>query len=184
MIIGLIGLKRSGKDTFADYIVNKYNYEKYSFAGPLKKACQIMFCLSDEQVNGELKEDIDPRFGLSPREILQFMGTEIMRESFPKISENYTVKESFWIYRFKIWYEKSNIRNLVISDVRFQDEVEMIKNMGGIVIKINNPKLNNVAVDVHKSENVDDLPYDYVIQNGGTFEEYYENIKKLVGKLS
>jgi len=86
-IIGLIGIKRSGKDTFADYIVEKYGYEKYSFAGPLKDACKIMFCLNNEQIDGNLKEVIDPRFGISPRHMFQFMGTEVMRELFPKISE-------------------------------------------------------------------------------------------------
>ncbi len=181
-IIGLIGLKRSGKDTFADYIVEKYGYEKYSFAGPLKDACKIMFCLNDEQIDGNLKEVIDPRFGISPRHMFQFMGTEVMRELFPKISEKYTVKESFWIHRFKIWYNDNKDKNIIVSDIRFQDEANAIKNLGGTLIKINNPRIQNI--DNHKSEkDVDNLQYDYIINNDETIENYYNNIEKLMTSI-
>jgi len=182
MIIGLISYKRSGKDTFADHIVKNYGYTKYSYAGPLKKACEVMFCLSEEQLDGNLKEVIDPRFGISPRQMFQFVGTEVMRELFPTISENYTVKESFWIHRFKIWYKDSNVKNLVVSDVRFPDEAQTIKDMGGILIKINNPHINNS--DNHQSEkNIDELQYDHLIQNDSTLEDYYNNIDTLISQL-
>ena len=59
MIIGLCGKKRVGKDTFADYLVDNYNFDKYAFANPLKEACRIMFCFNDEQLYGDQKEDFD-----------------------------------------------------------------------------------------------------------------------------
>ena len=45
MLIGLIGCKRTGKDTFVDYLVENYNYKKYSFAYKLK-----LIIFNDEQL--------------------------------------------------------------------------------------------------------------------------------------
>ena len=127
MIIGVTGRKRSGKDTFADYVINKYKNKivKYSFAKPLKEACRQMFCFNDEQLYGEEKEDYDSNWNTTCRKILQKFGTEIMRDYVPKLFPNLKIEKSFWIDRFKIWFNDWILNNpnglLVIADVRFID---------------------------------------------------------------
>ena len=74
--IGLLGNKGCGKDTLADYLVKDKNFIKYSFANPIKEIAKHLFNLSDEQLNGSHKETIDNRWNLSPRIILQRLGTE------------------------------------------------------------------------------------------------------------
>ena len=73
--VGILGKKGSGKDTLADYLVEHNGFIKYSFADPVKNIVNILFNLSDTQVNGYLKETVDERWGLSPRVILQRFGT-------------------------------------------------------------------------------------------------------------
>jgi len=62
MIIGFAGKKRSGKDTIANYLVNKYNFRRYAFGGPVKEVCRILFGFDDEQLYGDRKEELDGYF--------------------------------------------------------------------------------------------------------------------------
>ena len=80
MIVGLIGKKGHGKDTFADYLVQHYDFVKLSFAEPLKKVCKELFLLTDEQLYDPMeKEKVDERWGKSPRQLMQIIGTDILR---------------------------------------------------------------------------------------------------------
>lgn len=189
-IIGLCGNKRAGKDSFADHLISKYKtIQKYSFAGPLKKACQIMFCLSAEQIDGTLKETVDKRWGLSPRQIFQTFGTDLIRNEYPKLVPGSKVEKigsSFWVYRFQIWYEnwiKENPKKvLIITDIRFPDEFEVLKNMGGTIIKITRPSYS--INDNHISEkNISKINGDYHIINEGTLNEYQNKIEQLYLKI-
>ena len=66
IIIGLLGKKRSGKDTSGNYLIEKYNFVKYAFADPVKEICRILFDFSDEQLFGNKKEGVDFRWYLTP----------------------------------------------------------------------------------------------------------------------
>ena len=59
MIIAVIGKKRSGKDTLANYLVKNYNFKKYGFGDPVKEICKLMFGFSQEQIDTDLKEEQD-----------------------------------------------------------------------------------------------------------------------------
>lgn len=183
-LIGITGLKRSGKDTCGLFLINNHNYVKYSFAGALKNACSEIFMFDYEQTEGSKKEDHDERWNINPRKVFQRFGTEIFRDNleqfFPEMKH---IKHNFWIYRFKIWYEKQlelnpNIR-VVISDVRFQNEADIIKELGGILIKVYRKNLKNN--DTHSSEtNIMKIKSDFMIYNDSTIENYYENLKSIL----
>jgi hypothetical protein len=153
-IIGLSGFKRSGKSTFAKELVEKHNFVEYSFAQPLKKMTQDLFEFTNDQLENN-KEVIDNRWGYTPREIFQKMGSEIMRDYIPQVFPNFPFQNSFWIQKFIMFCD--NFRNnypdktgIVISDVRFTDEADMIRKMGGQIIRIEKPDLKNI--DNHISE--------------------------------
>lgn len=169
MLIGIIGKKESGKDTFGDYLVKNYQFQKYSFALPLKKVCKELFLLDDTQlVDHTLKETIDIRWNMTPRQMLQKVGTDLIRNN---------INEDFWIKHFHFWY-KQNKGNIVITDCRFQNEVDIIKELGGIIIKLNR-KTN--GIDQHISENVDTLNnIDYTIDNNETKQVFYQKIDELL----
>lgn len=189
MIIGLCGKKRVGKDTVAGYLVNKYGFVKYSFGQPIKEVAKIMFDFSDEQLNGNLKEKIDPRWGISPRQFFQNFGTEYMQYIFPEHfpdSLKVVPEKCFWVQRFVIWYNNEKKKNpdinVVIADVRFKHEIQVLKTMKSYLIKIDNNRINNL--DEHNSENeLNELKkddYNYIIHNNTSIDNLYKNIDTII----
>jgi hypothetical protein len=98
-----------------------------------------------------------------------------------------------WINRFKLWYngqidpnlliKQRSSSNVVVSDVRFPHEAEVIKELGGILIKIMRSAENNI-IDSHASEQeMDDIKFDYLIINDKTVRELHIEIDKLTGDL-
>lgn len=166
MIIGLAGKKGSGKDTLGKYLIEKYGFYRYAFGDPVKEVCRILFDFNNEQLYGELKETIDKRYGFSPRETFQKIGTDFGREYFQHLFPNFG--NNLWINIFK---RKYSGENLVITDIRFQNEVDVIHELGGKVFLIEN---NRVMNDEHISERLD-IKYDYLIKNNGSLQEFYEN---------
>jgi len=184
-LIGLSGKKRSGKDTAGNYLIEKYDYVQYSFAGPLKKACQEIFMFTDEQTEGHDKEILDDRWGVSARKVFQIFGTEMFRdklgEFFPEMEH---IKENFWTYRFEMWYAQQKQKDpnvkVVVTDIRFQNEATIVKKLGGRVIKVN--RNTGMSTDNHSSEkNIDLIKGDITIKNNGTLEEYYQELEKALG---
>jgi len=176
MIIGISGIKRSGKDTCADYLVDKYKFVKLSFAKPIKDACKILFGFSDDQLYGDTKEDIDNRWGASPRKVLQYVGTDLFRKQIGNIIPN--IGEDFWVRSLQYQcenYLKNNI-NITIADVRFQNEIDMIHSTGGYVIQLNRPSLSlddlhESETDIYKLKNID-----FNMTNDSSIEKLYEKI--------
>ena len=126
-LIGILGRKRSGKDSIGSYMLEKYNFNRYAFADPIKDILKIMFDLDEKQLN-ENKETIDERWGVSPRTILQNFGTEICRNDLSKYINNIKLdNETLWIKLFRIFYEKNKDKDIIITDVRFLDELNAIK---------------------------------------------------------
>ncbi len=189
VLLAVLGRKRSGKDTFSDYIIKKYGFIKYSFADPLKKGIQAFFNLSNEQLYDEkLKETIDERWGVSPRTLFQVIGTDIFQHSiksfFPELKGE---PRKHWVILFKEWYldliQKNPNAFVIVSDARFLHELNEIKNLGGIIIKIIRP-LSEKNSDLHQSEKeIDDIPdelINYKIKNDSTLESFYQKINDII----
>lgn len=188
MIIGLAAKKHSGKDTVADYIVEKYGFKKYGFGDPIKEIGRILFDFNDEQLYGSLKENIDKRWSIRPREFFQKFGTDygqlIMPQHFPKAFKDIEVRE-FWVKKFWIWYEseleKNPLLNVVIPDVRFVHEYNFLISKGAYIFKI---KRKQIHLDSHLSETeldkyMDDM-FHAIIENDGTKEELFDTVRELI----
>jgi len=174
-IIGLIGYKQSGKDTIADYLVKNYNYHKLSFAEPLKEICKILFNFDEEQLYGNKKEIIDINWNITPRQVYQFVGTHLFRNEIQKLLPN--INDNFWveILKQKIVKLLNENKKIVISDIRFLNELSMIKSFGSLIIKIT--RANNICVNDHESEKyIDIFNYDIAINNNGSINELYNDI--------
>lgn len=174
MIICLTAYKRAGKDTFADYIVKNYNFEKKSFADPLKEMCRALFLFNDDQLYGNSKEIIDERWNITPREALQKLGTEFVRENMTTYLPNLDCPPNeFWLKRFSLWYNENKHKNIIVADVRFENEAKLIKDLGGVVIRVRSVNdVNNV--DSHISENmIDTIPVDLEIFNNYTKDYFF-----------
>ena len=186
MLIGFSGKKGSGKSYFADYLVNNKLFIKLSFASPLKEITKILFNLSDEDVKDPIKKElINPKFNASPRELMQWLGTDIMREEFNK---KFDYSGSIWIdsVKDKVKTLLDNNKDVVIDDVRFQNEVDMIHSLGGIVINLRNDLDNtlNNSTSTHSSEN-QKLTFNYEFVNDKSYsntEDIYVNLDLLFNK--
>jgi hypothetical protein len=159
MIIGFVGFIGSGKDTAADYLVNFHGFRRDSFANTLKDAVAAVFGWDRVLLEGRTaearawREEVDTwwaeRLGiptLTPRWILQRWGTEVCRRGF---------HDDIWIASVENKMRKTT-DNIVISDVRFPNEIKAIHNAGGLVIRVKrdaDPEWYDAAVSVNAGPN-------------------------------
>lgn len=140
MIIGIAGYIGSGKDTIADYLVEKHGFERVSFASSLKDACANIFHWDREMLEGktkehrEMREQVDTWWserlgipGFSPRFALQYIGTDVLRKHFD---------DSLWILSLERSILNNPDRKVVISDLRFPNEFKMIKELNGVTVDV------------------------------------------------
>lgn len=178
MIIALGFKARVGKDTAADYLVERYGFTKIAFAGPLKEAAKIIYGLTDEQLYGDKKEVVDEFWGETPRQILQVAGTNALRTHH---------RQDIWVMATKKKIIVDPNRNWVISDARFINEADMVKSLSGYAVRIdaNFPGQQHIKTGEHISE-VEMLDYtnwDWVLQNNSTLEQFYDNIDDMMKGL-
>ena len=143
-----------------------------------------MFNLSEDQLYGDTKEEIDERWGMSPRTIIQRFGTEFGQYNIYKIYPELKTRiksRCLWISLFKQFMEKNKNKKIVISDVRFKNEVDFIDSVGGYIIKLNRP-LN--IIDNHISElEINTIPSQFIkttIDNDKTLTDLYNKIDNLL----
>lgn len=162
-VIGLAGEKGCGKDTA--YKLMKESLEKEGFkvtqiyfAEPLKDACAMWFDWDRELLDTDLEykesnimEDgtIDTACDLygwdKRRDALQRVGTEGMREG---------VDKDFWVKLQKLKIKQGHYDGYDIgflTDCRFFNEMNFVRDMDGITVKITNPDIIPDQ-DLHASE--------------------------------
>ena len=140
-LIGMMGLKGSGKDTVAKKIIYAEGgaWKKVAFADALKDAVAALFGWNRQLVEGdtpesrEWREKVDSYWerelgikDFSPRKALQMIGTDVMRNHF---------NEDFWIKALKRKILDST-NHIIVTDVRFPNEANMIKSMGGNIVQV------------------------------------------------
>lgn len=164
MLIGLTGAKFSGKSSVARELAAKHGFLELSFATPLKQVCNLLFGFSDEQLEDhELKEAVDPRWGFSPRYAMQRLGTNAIRENFGK---------DFWIKRLA--HQLPAQGNVVITDVRFDNEAEFVRSNHGYVVKI---ARSGLAQDDHLSESgIDPSLVSCTVLNDSSVEDLAQRV--------
>jgi len=156
MLFGIAGRKGHGKDACADIMVSTdpTNVVKVSFADPIKEACAALFSFSHAQLHDtKAKETVDPRWGITPRRAMQYLGTDLIQKHMdpllPGIGNKFFV-EAMRHRILNVW--QTNVDAIVIvSDVRFQHEVDVIHELGGYVLRVTRPSLDS-GLDTHASE--------------------------------
>lgn len=199
MIIGISAKAHSGKDLVGDYLVDKYGFKKVKFADKLKEI--VALCLSvprDMLENQEYKETILPSewwvfeipnleggvtvypyekykdeyhekflVKVTPRWLLQKIGTECFRN---------IISPMFWVNALFASFVDGV--DYVITDVRFPNEADKVKESGGTLIRLNR---DGCLLSSHKSEiALDSYDFDSVVDNNGTKEELYAKIDEIL----
>ena len=139
MIIGICGLIGSGKGTVADILVETHNFKKLSFADKLKDGVATIFGWDRAMLEGdtdesrqwrELKDDFwsnETKMEVTPRLVLQLFGTDCMRNGFD---------DGIWVSTIKKKLLENPTIDYVVPDVRFANEVDMIRDIGGQVWEV------------------------------------------------
>ena len=212
MIIGFVGLIGSGKDTAADYLVNFHGFRRDSFAGTLKDAVSAVFGWDRLMLEGRTaesrawREQVDTWWAqrlnmphLTPRWILQHWGTDVLRNHF---------NDDIWIASLEHKLQRST-DNVVISDVRFPNEIKAIRRAGGYIYWIQRgelPPWYQCALTENTTDEYDQWllqdahklmeqswpqvhnsewawvgqSFDAVIDNNHSVDELYDQLKNLV----
>jgi hypothetical protein len=170
----LIGLyspaPQSGKTTVANALVSAHGYQRVAFADPLKAmACRFLESLGYRQDEAERLVYIDkatkiPALGVSVRHLLQTLGTEWGRTC---------VSPDVWL---RCWTASAAQHpRVVVDDVRFTNEAELIRSMGGQVWLVVRPGVADSTG--HASEGgLTGWEFDRVIHNDGTIEELIHDL--------
>lgn len=171
MILGLSGYARSGKDTFADILVDKYDFKKVAFADKLRDCVYALnpYVVSEYSLNTlHLQEVIDhygwngyknTPWGEDIRRVIQNMGTEVGRD----------------ILGPNIWVDATMNslppeENIVFTDCRFPNEADAVRNSDGALVRISRPGVK--PVNAHTSETqLDDYDFDYRVVNDSTVKK-------------
>ena len=200
MIIGLIGLINSGKGTVGSMLIEQ-GFQHESFANSLKDATASIFNWDRAMLEGDTsasraqRETVDEWWNerlqipdFTPRVALQILGTDILRNHF---------HENIWVLSMEARIKDAK-QNVVITDVRFPNEVRSIRELGGKIVRIkrgDDPEWFSLAASDHESmpviyPNIHASEYswasttpDYLIDNKGTIEDLREIVNDLLEDL-
>jgi hypothetical protein len=178
MLLAFSGLKGSGKDTAAAVLIDEYGFEKVCFADALRESLLILDpwiptnteygLLPLSELIAEVGWDWAKREVPEVRRLMQIFGTEVGRG---------LMGDDVWV---EVLYSRfPNIgrdgHNYVITDCRFENEINFVHHRGGDVCWIERPGLIS---DGHASENsaLKDKA-DFILHNDDTIEEFQEDIR-------
>lgn len=184
ILIGIGGKARAGKDTVARYLVSEHGLYHASFARRLKKTVQVKFKLTDEECAEANKNKNIERWGLSFRILCQIEGTEAgWRMYDPMILKG----PSLWVrhiaHEWMIVQESENFQGMVLSDMRFQHELDWIKSQGGFGWKVLRPEADgDVGIKGHASETWEFEP-DAEILNNATIPDLFARTERQMRKV-
>lgn len=201
-IIGLSGFIGSGKGAVSDYLVEHHDFTRLNFSDALKDVVATVFNWPRDMLEGDTTESRawreipdeywSKRLGreMSPRLALQLVGTESFR---------YVIHPDIWVAVVEKKILDNKYSGVVISDVRFVNELEMIKRNDGSVIRVERGilpdwyftalsdyknKTNFMSIhypNIHVSEySLIGVEVDAYIKNNGTLEDLYNNVKKVI----
>jgi len=174
----LIGNSKSGKSTMSDYLNKKYGFKIYSLGNYVKYFTHDICKVFNKTDNIPIP-DIEDFFNLQSkdkyRKYFQLFGTELCQTWFGK---------EVWceqLYKDLIKFDVLNEYDfIVIDDCRFKHEYDYFIKLGFIPIKIN----RNVEIYNHISETeLESIPYEYLIDNNNSIEEFYNNIDNIINDL-
>ena len=154
MIIGISGKAQSGKDTLCKYLQSELAKraipsQRLAFADELKRVIgKELFDLSHDQMyTSEGKEEIDLRYDLTPRDILQ-RGGDIGRNLYPDIWAESALRQA-----------TNPVTTYIITDMRFENEWALVTQHDGYTVRLERPSVIIPQGADHASEvGLDHIP--------------------------
>ena len=137
ILIGLVGKAGAGKTTVAQRWIELYGFERMALADPLKEMLiNAGMCTWEECYNKKTKMS---------RWLMQKVGTEIFRK---QVDEDYWVKTM----RERLQKKLDSPARIVIDDVRMPNEAELIREFGGVLIRVVRAGYQDEHAGTHETE--------------------------------
>jgi len=172
-IVGLTGLKGSGKDTAAK-VLKAAGFEEVKMAAGLKGMIRSFLyyqgvdsLIVERMIEGDLKE-IETEYlgGKSPRQFMQLLGTEFGRD---------LIHPDLWVNAWK--RRVASVDKVITTDIRFPNEAQALTEAGGKLYRIERDTDVNVY-SLHESEkHIPNLPVAAIIDNHGEIWELHEEMR-------
>lgn len=186
-IAGIVGPKGSGKTSLAKAMKSCFNEgdaTRMRFAGPLKRMVRQLLMEAgvdapSEYVDGDRKEEEIPGFPFdaNARHLMQTLGTEWGREIVDK-----NIWRDLTMERAKTKREEGLF--VMIDDARFPNEVEAIREAGGIIIRVQRDGHEWDNADEHASEGaIASISPDYVVENDRSLSDLKESADRLLANI-
>lgn len=176
-VILLSGYKRSGKDTIAEYLTEKHGYTQFSLASPLKDMVRKKYGLLKIHVDHQAykEKELDKYPGWTPRDILILEGATARK-----------VDPDFWSRQLVRSILEQDCIRIVVSDVRFPDEIEYIRHRlrGWGIRDVRVIREADSPTTDPSERSLDDHQFDDYIRNTGTLEELYGKVDHLLSSGS
>lgn len=191
MIIGLSGYAKSGKDTVAEIIqeLQPSIWQVKKFSGKLKIIASLLTGIHpDKFEDQEFKQStLGKEWGMTVREFLQKLGTDAVREG---------LHTNAWVNALMADYHEQEVverlgdyisrvtppSEWIITDCRFPNEAQAIKDKGGVIVRIDRPGI--APVNAHPSEtSLDNWDFDFKIANVSDLIALKQSVEVLLNKL-
>lgn len=192
-LVGFCGLAGAGKDTCGEFLV-QHGFKRVSFATSLKDIVSILFGWNRAMLEGLTEEDRQERevvdtfwsnvFGrpVTPRTMLQQIGTDVIRNH---------LHQDMWVQLVKKnILDKRYGEDIVITDVRFENEIKMIEALGGKVVRVvrgPTPQWERDLLNGKDLQDIENLPHESeyawikhvtsTIDNNSSKKELHEKLK-------
>lgn len=156
-VIGVSGRIGAGKNTFADLFVQQCpQFVQKSFAYKVKQIASLLLGLPIKFIDSrEGKDHFLQDYQMTVRVFLQKLATDALRDR---------VHSNIWIYALFADYKEGD--NWIITDLRFPNEIEYMKDKGGIFVRMNGNPTNLPRNDHYSETALDDYKdWDVVIDN-------------------
>ncbi len=133
-IVTISGPIGSGKDTVADHLIKSHGFTKMSFSESLKDVCAAVFGWDRQMLEGTTegarheREQVDPWWDdqldlgvqVTPRSMLQYVGTELFRNHFDG---------AIWPKSLTRKLMNSQSEHIVVTDARFLNELSTVRSL-------------------------------------------------------
>jgi len=163
MIIGLTGYAQSGKDSVAKILVEQYGFTRLAFADKIR---DMLYYLNPLVKEGFRLQGVVDAYGWDQAKVLFPEVRKELQEL--GVSARSYLGSDVWVHA--VFEQMVDNVNYVITDVRFENEADMIKKAHGDLWRIKRPGVKAVNGHISESE-LDGYKVDKILSNGDTLEE-------------
>lgn len=197
LVLALSAWKTSGKDTVADYLASEYDFKKISFAAKLKDMVANQYSVPREFLDSPTHKEMPLlNFPVIPSDkstahLQEMLRTELQSGYWtPRAlcilegSVKRAVHSNYWVRAAISEIAQSSGGNFVITDMRYKTEADTIRMLYPETTIVRIDRYDSSPTQDPSERDMDDYPFDYIIQNRTSKEDLHAVCDALILRLS